>query len=335
MPAIDVGSRRRQARPAGGQEEGGGNAAYMRAGLGGRDQMARTPESLMRMVRALFVARAFYDPCPEHRPLGFDGLTSPWRRLNYVNPPYNDVASWMAKAAAEARQHGRTSVLLVPARPYTRYFADVAFPEATRLLFLQQRVAFRGYRYPLPAPLMLAVFGTLPTRELPAGTSRELPARLLDLSVVDKGSDVPPLARLLHMLRQLYGPFDHEAPASESPVTSGWGRRNMVCVTRNIASHAVALGAFHAARPDATTVCVLQVVTHTRYFCEHLMPYAREVVFVVPYLGGLRSTAATGGRSTSGSMVVLLGRRIPGLPRAPRTVAFVRATVGCDDTVLQ
>ena len=290
------------------------NRSFLRANMQGLDQAARTPDALLQLVRALFVpptARLF-DPCPAGRDPAFDGLAVPWRRINYVNPPYDDVARWMAKAASEA-ELGHASVLLVPARPYTRYFADHAFGRATHVVFLQDRVTFQGYTAPLPIPLMLVVFGAVPKDALaappPPFALTRLPARLLDLG---RGSRTAEDA--FRVLRVQYGPFTHEALASSSPAPRQWGRRNLVCVMDDAPGHAVALKEFHARTPAAITVCMYHVATHTRYFCEHVVPAASELAFFVPCLVFGRGRGSRS--STSGSLVVVYGGKVMGKAKA-------------------
>jgi len=65
-----------------------------------------------------------FDPCPYPLPVGFDGLSVPWGRSSYVNPPFGAVmhngkragpTAWARKAIAEAALGKR--VVLVYAQP--------------------------------------------------------------------------------------------------------------------------------------------------------------------------------------------------------------------------
>jgi hypothetical protein len=58
-----------------------------------------------------------FDPCPFPRPADFDGLAIPWQEHNFVNPPFDHLRIWVAKALAEFRA-GRSSVLLVPVKQW-------------------------------------------------------------------------------------------------------------------------------------------------------------------------------------------------------------------------
>lgn len=52
-----------------------------------------------------------------------DGLIESWHKLNYCNPPYKDCDKWVRKAYEEM-QAGKTTVMLIPARPETKYWQE-------------------------------------------------------------------------------------------------------------------------------------------------------------------------------------------------------------------
>lgn len=71
-----------------------------------------TPPDMMVRLQAEF--HFDFDPCPHPRPDGFDGLTVPWGRSNWVNPPFTGgVMAWIKKAISE-QQQGKLSVLILP-----------------------------------------------------------------------------------------------------------------------------------------------------------------------------------------------------------------------------
>ena len=94
------------------------------------------------------------DPCPLHS--SADGLTRPWLSPAFVNPPYSDIASWMAKAHAEWLL-GKSAVLLVPSRTDTRWWHEYAM-RASEIRFLRGRLKFGGQKNSAPFPSCLVIF---------------------------------------------------------------------------------------------------------------------------------------------------------------------------------
>lgn len=79
-----------------------------------------------------------FDPCPPDPT--FDGLAVCWEgRRVYCNPPYNNIAPWLAKA-----KEADVAVFLLPSRTGTEWFATYA-PQA-EVRFIRGRINFRGHK---------------------------------------------------------------------------------------------------------------------------------------------------------------------------------------------
>lgn len=87
-----------------------------------------------------------FDPCPysEGEPV-FDGLSVPWGRANFVNPPYSRKlkTAFVQKALEESRS-GKRVVLLLPVSTSSALFHDVIKPNAKEIRFVRGRIAFEG-----------------------------------------------------------------------------------------------------------------------------------------------------------------------------------------------
>lgn len=112
-----------------------------------------TPVGLYAALHAEF--QFTLDPCPLYA--GFDGLVMPWPGRVFVNPPYSDVARWVAKARAEVEDgNAELVVLLVFARTDTRWFHEHLWNRA-ELRFVRGRLKFGDGKGRAPAPSLIAV----------------------------------------------------------------------------------------------------------------------------------------------------------------------------------
>ena len=84
------------------------------------------------------------DPCPHPRPEGFDGLQVDWGKKAFVNPPWGYIRPWVEKALVE-RGKGCCVHMLIAAKPTTRVFHDLIFPNAD-VEWLRGRVPYHRVR---------------------------------------------------------------------------------------------------------------------------------------------------------------------------------------------
>jgi len=113
----------------------------------------RTPEALYRQLDAEF--NFDFDPCPVNP--SFDGLLIGWRKRNFVNPPFNEVAKWIKKGFNESLK-GKLVVFLVAARTDSPWFHRYVLPYAKEVRFLKGRLKFSECKEPAPFPSMVVVF---------------------------------------------------------------------------------------------------------------------------------------------------------------------------------
>ena len=110
-----------------------------------------TPPAILDAVRKL--GPIVLDPCSHPRSLvsaeitieeELDGLAWPWEveGLIFANPPYSNLAPWLAKCAAEAARPGVEIVALVPPRVDTAAFHSHVFGVASAIAFPRGRISF-------------------------------------------------------------------------------------------------------------------------------------------------------------------------------------------------
>lgn len=78
-----------------------------------------------------------WDTARRHLTVVDDGLDHEWSGRIWLNPPYSDAGTWMARLAA----HGQGTALVF-ARCETRWWFESVWPHATALLFIAGRVTF-------------------------------------------------------------------------------------------------------------------------------------------------------------------------------------------------
>lgn len=65
-----------------------------------------------------------YDPCPNPRPPGYDGLEADWGKSNWVNPPFWAGLAYWAKKTISEHKLGKTTVFISPVDRWIWYFVE-------------------------------------------------------------------------------------------------------------------------------------------------------------------------------------------------------------------
>ena len=113
-----------------------------------------TPVDVYRTLDAEFGFD--FDPCPLNDNPEIDGLTIEWGGVNFVNPPYSNIANWCKKAYSEYLK-GKTVVMLIPSRTDTRYWHDYIM-KAKEIRFIKGRLKFGKSKNSDPFPSAIIVF---------------------------------------------------------------------------------------------------------------------------------------------------------------------------------
>lgn len=125
------------------------------------DQNARTPQGLLKYINTRFGKLQDVAP-PNHKK---NSLADDFRWPNkcFVNPPYNNIGKWLAKAVREKKKHNSNTLFLVPFRPYRKYFLD-AVDHITFVEVFTSGIAFSGYKRPLPHVMSFISIGLKPIK---------------------------------------------------------------------------------------------------------------------------------------------------------------------------
>ena len=119
-----------------------------------RNQKAQTPSYLLDEIFDAFDIQEDVTP-PDNT---IDSLQMKWPACVFVNPPFNDIQTWLDKAIVEAKS-GTTSVFLLPLRADSRWFHQLAFNFP--LLVFHKRIKFDGYSKPAPWPSCLLLISNV------------------------------------------------------------------------------------------------------------------------------------------------------------------------------
>jgi len=99
-----------------------------------------------------------FDPCiaDDKATWETNGLFIEWGKCNFVNPPYNQLDKWVAKAYVESLK-GKIVVMLIPSRTDTKWWHTYIM-KAKEIRFIQGRLCFNDDNKPAPFPSAIIIF---------------------------------------------------------------------------------------------------------------------------------------------------------------------------------
>ena len=146
-------------------------SSYLRSVTSRKDQFAQTPDHVVSQIAEMYNnGNMMFDPCPiaPRR----CGLATRWRGdVAFVNPPFNDCATWVRKGVGEIKNgHIKRAVFLIPMRGTANWYHDLVVlnPYCHEIVFIRQGIRFinsntgKEYYKKTPFPLCLAVFEARP-----------------------------------------------------------------------------------------------------------------------------------------------------------------------------
>ena len=88
-----------------------------------------------------------------------DGLTKDWEGFRlFVNPPYGrGIDKWIKKGYLESQKKNTRVVMLIPARPDTKYWHEYVM-KASEVYFVKGRLKFGDSQNSAPFPSAVVVF---------------------------------------------------------------------------------------------------------------------------------------------------------------------------------
>ena len=129
------------------------NDAYMPKS---KSQVYITPDRVWEIIKKTwgYDKEEFFDPCPVNPQ--FNGLSIPWKELNYVNPPYAKklLEQFVVKAIASAVFSKKTSIMLLPSKTDQQWFHNIT-ERNYEIKWIQGRLKFKNAEYGATIPIFL------------------------------------------------------------------------------------------------------------------------------------------------------------------------------------
>lgn len=259
----------------------------------GFNQNAETPDKVINIIAHLLGTRDWFDPCPASPTE--DGLLSQWNTINYVNPPFRDAKEWILKAISEQNARNSRSLFLIPARTCTAYFYDLIFKHAHTIIFMLNRIRFKGYKRLFGVPLMLFLISNSDA-EADALFLKEtwnvfhIPCSVLWCGFGKINTEVLPRMREFYLGNRDTA-FDTEVIMSDDPSKLRLcGSTHLIIVMSKPIEHMEKINTYYTKhrnrnrKQPTMTVVVFATRFNDSFFRKHVINNAKHVLFIRPLI---------------------------------------------------
>ena len=102
------------------------------------------------------------DACPLNYTVNSLDKSVVWGRRTIMNPPFSKAKDFVVRAVYEYQKRGSTIACVVAARTNAAYWRDWIIPYAADILFLTERVRFKGFKIGISHPVAVVIFSDEP-----------------------------------------------------------------------------------------------------------------------------------------------------------------------------
>lgn len=120
-----------------------------------KSQVYETPDSIWNEIEKVWGIPKddFFDPCPINPT--FNGLLIPWKKFNYVNPPFlkDTLELFVIKAIGEACS-GNKTIMLLPSKTDQEWFHTLV-KNNYKIHWIRGRIKFKDQTSSIQIPCFL------------------------------------------------------------------------------------------------------------------------------------------------------------------------------------
>ncbi len=115
-----------------------------------------TPDRVYELIEKEwgYKKHQMFDPCPVNPK--WNGLDIAWRKVNIVNPPYEELPEFVAKAYLE-KLRGKKTIMLLPSKTEQAWFHDFILYHGYEPKWIRRRLKFKNNKWQSPQPHFLVM----------------------------------------------------------------------------------------------------------------------------------------------------------------------------------